>query len=184
MTENGRQIPGVAQPAMQMGDHAAKMIGEDMEGRPRTKFHYFDKGDMATIGRNKAVADVKWPFKAHWGGFAAWATWLAGAHLFSGRVPQPHRRDAAMGLDLHHAKPRGPAGHRQPVSARLGAEHAEARDPLRKDPLDLASPSLSPKLADSVSGQQQDRETRPKRRRSSTLSVQQLERRKNEDASK
>ena len=74
--QDGRQVPGVAQPALQMGAHAAKMIGEDLERRPRTAFHYFDKGDMATIGRYSAVADIKWPFKAHWGGLPAWFTWL------------------------------------------------------------------------------------------------------------
>jgi NADH dehydrogenase len=79
--QDGKRIPGVAQPAMQMGVHAAKMIQQDIDGRPRTSFHYFDKGDMATIGRGRAVADVKWPFKAHWGGFKAWATWLV-VHLW------------------------------------------------------------------------------------------------------
>jgi NADH dehydrogenase len=79
--ENGRLIPGVAQPAMQMGDHAARMIEQDMAGKPRTIFHYFDKGDMATIGHQAAVADVKWPFKAHWGGFLAWAAWLV-VHIY------------------------------------------------------------------------------------------------------
>ena len=79
--QDGKRIPGVAQPAMQMGLHAAKMIQQDIDGRPRTSFRYFDKGDMATIGRGRAVADVKWPFKAHWGGFKAWATWLV-VHLW------------------------------------------------------------------------------------------------------
>ncbi len=79
--QDGKRIPGVAQPAMQMGTHAAKMIQQDLNGRPRTAFRYFDKGDMATIGRGAAVADVKWPFKAHWGGFPAWATWLV-VHLW------------------------------------------------------------------------------------------------------
>jgi NADH:ubiquinone reductase (H+-translocating) len=79
--ENGRQIPGVAQPAMQMGRHAAKMIGQDMAGKPRSNFHYFDKGDMATIGRHAAVANVRWPFKAHWQGTLAWLSWVS-VHLF------------------------------------------------------------------------------------------------------
>ncbi len=79
--EGGRQVPGVAQPAMQMGAHAAKMIGQDMAGKPRTKFHYFDKGDMATIGRQAAVANLRWPFKAHWSGSLAWFSW-ATVHLF------------------------------------------------------------------------------------------------------
>jgi NADH:ubiquinone reductase (H+-translocating) len=79
--ENGHQVPGVAQPAMQMGDHAAQMIGQDLDHKPRTNFHYFDKGDMATIGRAHAVAKFEWPFKAHWGGVPAWATWLV-VHIF------------------------------------------------------------------------------------------------------
>jgi len=79
--ENGRQVPGVAQPAMQMGRHAAKMIGQDIAGKPRTDFHYFDKGDMATIGRHAAVANVRWPFKAHWSGILAWLSWVS-VHLF------------------------------------------------------------------------------------------------------
>ena len=44
-------------------------------------FHYFDKGDMATIGRKAAVANIQWPFKAHWSGFPAWMTWLV-VHIF------------------------------------------------------------------------------------------------------
>jgi NADH dehydrogenase len=79
--EDGRQVPGVAQPAMQMGRHAAQMIAQDMARKPRTKFHYFDKGDMATIGRHAAVANVRWPFKAHWGGTMAWLAWVS-VHLF------------------------------------------------------------------------------------------------------
>ncbi|WP_263411603.1 NAD(P)/FAD-dependent oxidoreductase [Terriglobus tenax] len=74
--ENGRQIPGTAQPAMQMGVHAAEMITQDLNHAKRTPFHYFDKGDMATIGRKAAVAKVIWPFKAHMSGFPAWIVWL------------------------------------------------------------------------------------------------------------
>jgi NADH dehydrogenase len=81
LVQDGRQIPGVAQPAMQMGDHVAKMIAADLAGRPRPAFRYFDKGDMATIGRMDAVAKVEWPFKAHWSGFPAWITWLT-VHIF------------------------------------------------------------------------------------------------------
>ena len=50
--QDGHQVPGVAQPAMQMGDHVGRMIAADLHGKPRPPFHYFDKGDMATIGRN------------------------------------------------------------------------------------------------------------------------------------
>jgi NADH dehydrogenase len=59
----------------------AKIVAADLELRPRPAFRYFDKGDMATIGRMDAVADVKWPFKAHMSGFPAWVTWLT-VHIF------------------------------------------------------------------------------------------------------
>lgn len=74
--QDGHQVPGVAQPAMQMGDHVARIISADLAGRQRPAFRYFDKGDMATIGRMAAVAKVEWPFKAHWSGLPAWLTWL------------------------------------------------------------------------------------------------------------
>ncbi len=74
--QNDKELPGVAQPALQMGEHAALMIKQDLQRKPRQEFHYFDKGDMATIGRYAAVADIRWPFKAHWGGLPAWGTWL------------------------------------------------------------------------------------------------------------
>jgi NADH dehydrogenase len=86
--QNGKQVPGVAQPAMQMGAYAAKRIGRlvaatlgsDGSGKDAT-FRYFDKGDMATIGRKAAVAKIEWPFKAHWSGFPAWMVWLV-IHIF------------------------------------------------------------------------------------------------------
>jgi NADH:ubiquinone reductase (H+-translocating) len=79
--QDGHQVPGVAQPAMQMGDHVGKIIAADLAGKPRPPFRYFDKGDMATIGRMAAVAKVEWPFKAHMSGFAAWFTWVT-VHIF------------------------------------------------------------------------------------------------------
>jgi NADH dehydrogenase len=86
--QDGKQIPGVAQPAMQMGRYAAKRIGyltakglgSDGSGKDE-QFRYFDKGDMATIGRKAAVANIQWPFKGHWSGFPAWMTWLV-VHIF------------------------------------------------------------------------------------------------------
>jgi NADH dehydrogenase len=86
--QDGKQVPGVAQPAMQMGDYAAKRIGKLLgqdrgsDGPLKDKgFRYFDKGDMATIGRSAAVAKIEWPFHAHWSGFPAWVTWLV-VHIF------------------------------------------------------------------------------------------------------
>jgi NADH dehydrogenase len=85
--QDGKQVPGVAQPAMQMGIYAAKRIGclvgheAGSEGCDTKGFRYFDKGDMATIGRKAAVAKIVWPFKAHWSGFMAWLAWLI-VHIY------------------------------------------------------------------------------------------------------
>jgi NADH dehydrogenase len=85
--QGGKQVPGVAQPAMQMGTYAAQRIGclvgleAGSEGCETKGFRYFDKGDMATIGRKAAVAKIVWPFKAHWSGFMAWMAWLM-VHIF------------------------------------------------------------------------------------------------------
>ena len=70
---NGRQYPGVSQVAMQQAAHAARMIGRSMEQQPRRPFRYKDLGNMATIGRNAAIADLGWLRLA---GFPAWLLWL------------------------------------------------------------------------------------------------------------
>jgi NADH dehydrogenase len=80
--QDGKQVPGVAQPAMQMGDYVAKRIGHLVAGDANANgFRYFDKGDMATIGKSAAVAKIEWPFKGHWSGFPAWLAWLV-VHIF------------------------------------------------------------------------------------------------------
>lgn len=79
--ENGKPVPGVAQPAMQMGDHVGRLIAADLTSKPRPAFHYFNKGDLATIGRMDAVANISWPFHARLSGFLAWVTWLV-VHIF------------------------------------------------------------------------------------------------------
>jgi NADH dehydrogenase len=73
---------------MQMGVYAARRIGRliardfGSDGTGLNKpFHYFDKGDMATIGRKAAVANIKWPFHGHWSGLPAWMSWLL-VHIF------------------------------------------------------------------------------------------------------
>ena len=58
---------------MQGGKFAAKAIRASIDGRTRGKFHYFDKGIMATIGRSRAIAE---PFGLKLSGFVAWLAWL------------------------------------------------------------------------------------------------------------
>lgn len=72
--EHGKQLPGVAQVAMQGGAYAAKRISERSENDASAKpFRYFNKGDLAVIGRFSAVANV---FGLHLHGFPAWFVWL------------------------------------------------------------------------------------------------------------
>jgi NADH dehydrogenase len=71
--------PGVAQVAIQMGKHVAKSIMQLINGEPTAPFKYFDKGSLATIGRNKAVADLG---KIKFQGFFAWLVWMF-VHLVS-----------------------------------------------------------------------------------------------------
>jgi NADH dehydrogenase len=74
LAEDGKPLPGVAQVAIQGGAYAAKTIRARVNGKKDTKpFHYFNKGDMAVIGRAAAVANI---FGFHLAGFFAWLTWL------------------------------------------------------------------------------------------------------------
>jgi NADH dehydrogenase len=74
----GMPLPGLAPVAMQQGRYAARAIRDRLTGRVPASFHYVDKGNLATIGRSKAVADIK---GLHLAGFVAWAIWLF-VHLF------------------------------------------------------------------------------------------------------
>jgi len=70
---DGRPLPGVAQVAMQQGAYVAKGIVRKIKGRkPLPPFTYFDKGELAVIGRATAVANV---FGMHLAGFPAWFVW-------------------------------------------------------------------------------------------------------------
>ncbi len=72
--ENGKPLPGVAQVAMQGGAYAAKVIRARVAKKPEPPpFHYFNKGDMAVIGRAAAVANI---FGLHLSGLLAWLVWL------------------------------------------------------------------------------------------------------------
>jgi NADH dehydrogenase len=70
---SGKPLPGVAQVAMQMGAHAAANILRAIEGQPMRAFQYHNYGDMATIGRAAAVADLPW---IQLKGLLGWLAWL------------------------------------------------------------------------------------------------------------
>jgi NADH dehydrogenase len=75
----GKPLPMVAPVAMQMGRHVAKQILNIKTNKSLTKFKYKDKGQMATIGRRRAVVEMPNGLRFH--GTLAWLTWLA-LHVF------------------------------------------------------------------------------------------------------
>ncbi|HEX3101604.1 MAG TPA: NAD(P)/FAD-dependent oxidoreductase, partial [Pyrinomonadaceae bacterium] len=76
--ENGEPVPGVSPAAMQMGTLTANNILNEIKGKKREDFVYWDKGTMATIGRSKAIAEAA---GLKFSGFIAWLMWLF-LHVF------------------------------------------------------------------------------------------------------
>ena len=76
--QEGGTLPGICPVAIQMGEYTASVIEGDWAGRPRRAFSYWDKGQLAVIGRGQAVADI---WKLHFGGFLAWMVWIF-VHVF------------------------------------------------------------------------------------------------------
>jgi NADH dehydrogenase len=72
-------LPGLAPVAIQQGRYAAKSIATRMGGEAPRPFHYLDKGNLATIGRSKAVAELRGPVNL-WG-LPAWLAWLT-VHIY------------------------------------------------------------------------------------------------------
>ena len=72
--QTGKPLPGVAQPAIQEGRYVAKAISKRLKGEKKARaFHYWDKGNLATVGRAAAVADLNW---LRLSGLPAWLIWL------------------------------------------------------------------------------------------------------------
>jgi NADH dehydrogenase len=76
--QQGGSLPGICPVAIQMGEYTGTVIEGDLAGRPRRAFSYWDKGQLAVIGRGQAVADI---WKLHFGGFIAWMVWIF-VHVF------------------------------------------------------------------------------------------------------
>lgn len=73
LMQDGRLVPGVGPAAIQEGSFAGKTIVRELNRLPRKPFHYRNKGDLATIGRSRAIADFGW---VRFGGRLAWILWL------------------------------------------------------------------------------------------------------------
>jgi NADH dehydrogenase len=71
--QGGQPLPGLAPVAMAQGRYVAHLIRRKLRGQPLQPFHYLDKGNLATVGRNKAVAQFG---RVHIAGFLAWFVWV------------------------------------------------------------------------------------------------------------
>ena len=71
--QTGKPLPGVAQPAIQQGAYVGKLIHARLRNKQLPPFHYLDKGNLATIGRGAAVADLNWLQISGW---PAWLLWV------------------------------------------------------------------------------------------------------------
>lgn len=87
-------LPQLAQPAIQMGQAAARAIAAEVAGKPRKKFKYTDLGTMATIGRHAAIAEI--PVLGGLSGALGWAAWL-GVHITK-MIGHRNQRAVAMNL--------------------------------------------------------------------------------------
>ena len=76
--QEGGPLPGLSPVAIQMGRYAANTIRRDLRGQARRPFRYRDKGQLAVIGRGRAVADIG---RLHFSGFTAWLAWIF-VHIF------------------------------------------------------------------------------------------------------
>lgn len=76
--QTGKPLPAMAPVAVQQGRFVAKNIIKELQGKPRQNFHYKDKGQLATIGRSKAVLELG---RIKLSGFLAWTMWLT-VHIY------------------------------------------------------------------------------------------------------
>jgi NADH:quinone reductase (non-electrogenic) len=84
---NEHPVPGVAQAAIQQGRYVGRLIAKELKGRKVERpFRYFDKGNMAVVGKNYAVLERGW---LHTSGFLTWLVW-AFVHILS--LPQLQNR--------------------------------------------------------------------------------------------
>ena len=87
VVRNGRPVPGVAQAAIQQGRYVGRLISRQIKGRePKHPFRYFDKGNMAVVGKNFAILESG---RLRMSGFVTWLVWVF-LHLMS--LPQLQNR--------------------------------------------------------------------------------------------
>ena len=76
--QTGKPLPGTAPVAIQQGRFVAETVRRDLAGKPREAFRFVDKGQMATIGRSRAIVEIG---RLRFSGWFAWVTWLV-VHVY------------------------------------------------------------------------------------------------------
>ena len=161
--QRGRPLPGVAQLAMQSGAHAASNIVRSELGRPREAFVYVDKGSMATIGRNKAVAQIG---RFRFSGVVAWWLWLVVHVLFLVELKRRlsvvfewafayltwHRGSRVIVDSPKRPKPQGPASRRVDTLPGGFAHNALRHTQLRAPRIPTAPPRPARRPSDPGTG--------------------------------
>ena len=116
--KDGKHVPGVAQGGIQGGPYAARSILARLDGTSVPPFAFRDYGELATIGRLRAVADFR---RFRFSGVVAWLLWLGDPRLLADRVPESRARDPAVGVVVPDAWPRQPPHHRLGRARRLSS---------------------------------------------------------------
>ena len=119
-----RPLPGLAPVAIQQGTFVAQALRRELREEARGSFRYRDKGQMATIGRSRAVCDLG---RIRFAGFFAWLFWLLVHNLLPHRVRATAPGVHPVGLVLRHV----PA--RRAPDRRLGVERSGLTGSLRRD---------------------------------------------------
>ena len=114
LQQDGKPLPGVAQVAKQGGAHAARNLVRTIRGEPLLPFRYRDYGNMATIGRGAAVAEIASLKVARLRGVADLAVH---PHFLADRLSQPNRGDWGVGVGVRHIPASRAAHHGREAEA-------------------------------------------------------------------
>ena len=120
VTENGHRIPGVAQPAMQMGTHAAKEILADLEGKPADAVSLLRQGRHGHHRTSQCRRGCEMAFPRAHERTARVDGVVDDPYLLPHRIPQSHHRVTALDVDVLRAFSRPAPDHRQPEIAGIG----------------------------------------------------------------
>ena len=135
---DGRGVPGVARAAIQQGRYVGRLISRQLDGRrPKRPFRYFDKGNMAVVGKNFAILESG---RLRISGFATWLVWVF-LHLMS--LPQLQNRLRVQRQWLWSYFTGQRSSRLIPEPSQPAAQSALRSSSLRKPPRIISHPNLA-----------------------------------------